>query len=75
MKKRLMIEPTSYRVAEFCQKYVISKSSFYREIKANRLKLIKRGRTTLIMRVEAERWFACFQRGALPVTAEQHAAR
>jgi hypothetical protein len=47
----------AYRVSEFCKRYVISKASFYREITANKLHIIKRGRTTLITRSEAERWF------------------
>jgi hypothetical protein len=45
------------RVSEFCKHYVISKASFYREVAANKLQIIKRGRTTLIARLEAERWF------------------
>lgn len=47
----------AYRVSEFCKRYVISKASFYREIAANKLHIIKRGRTTLVTRAEAERWF------------------
>jgi len=47
----------AYRVSEFCQRYVISKASFYREVAAHRLAIIKRGRTTLITHTEAERWF------------------
>jgi len=47
----------AYRVSEFCKRYVISKASFYREIAAQRLHIIKRGRTTLVTRTEAERWF------------------
>ena len=46
-----------YRILEFCQRYAISRSSLYREIAANRLHVIKRGRRTLIPRKEAERWF------------------
>ncbi len=46
-----------YRVLEFCQRYAISRASLYREIAANRLHIIKRGRRTLITRAEAERWF------------------
>jgi hypothetical protein len=50
-------EAKAYRVSEFCQRYVISKASVYREIAADRLHPIKcRGRT-LIRRDEAERWF------------------
>lgn len=52
------MEKQAYRVSEFCQRYSISKASFYRETAAARLQIIKRGRTTLISRAEAERWFA-----------------
>lgn len=47
-----------YRVSEFCKLYAISKASFYRETAANNLRIIKRGRTTLVARTEAERWLA-----------------
>jgi hypothetical protein len=47
----------AYRVKEFCQRYAISKASFYRETAANRLRTIKRGRTTLVACTEANRWF------------------
>ncbi len=52
------MEQEVFRVSEFCQRYAISKASVYREVVSNRLRLIKRGRTTLIARAEAERWFA-----------------
>ena len=52
------MEPVAFRVADFCTIYVISKASFYREVKAGRLQTIKRGGSTLILRAEAERWFA-----------------
>ena len=47
----------AYRVLEFCQRYAISKASVYREVSASKLHIVKRGRTTLITRIEAERWF------------------
>jgi len=50
------MEQEIYRVKEFCQIYAISRTSFYREVLANRLQTFKRGRTTLIARSEAERW-------------------
>lgn len=54
-----MIEKTEvYRVSEFCQHYKISRTSLYKEVNENRLRLVKRGRRTLIARHEAERWFA-----------------
>lgn len=53
------MEQEIYRVSEFCRKYAISKTAFYRELVADRLHVIKRGRRTLIVRSEAERWFNC----------------
>jgi len=47
----------AYRVSEFCKHYVISKATFYREVAANRIHIIKRRYTTLITHAEAERWF------------------
>ena len=52
-----VMEQEVFRVLEFCQRYAISRASLYREIAAHRLRIIKRGRRTLITRVEAERWF------------------
>jgi len=51
-------EAEAYRVSEFCQRYKISRTSLYKEVNEKRLRLIKRGRCTLIARQEAERWFA-----------------
>lgn len=52
------MEPVAYRVSDFCRVYVISKASFYREVQAGRLRILKRGRRSLVERTEAERWFA-----------------
>jgi hypothetical protein len=52
------IEPIAYFIGEFCEKFVISKSSFYREVNARRLRIYKRGKRTMIERAEAERWYA-----------------
>jgi len=41
-----------YRVSEFCQHYKISRTSLYKEVNEKRLHLIKRGRRTLIARME-----------------------
>jgi hypothetical protein len=51
------MEPEVFRVSEFCVRYAISRRSFYRELKANRLRIFKRGRRTLIAREDAELWF------------------
>ncbi|MDD3371625.1 MAG: hypothetical protein PHE27_07365 [Alphaproteobacteria bacterium] len=63
------MEPVAYRVSEFCQIYVISKASFYREVQAGRLHILKRGRRSLVERTEAERWF-----GGFKTTAQNEAA-
>lgn len=52
------MEREIYPVAEFCQRYAISRTSFYREIQAKRLSIIKRGRRTGVTRAESERWLA-----------------
>jgi len=52
------MEAVAYRIPEFCQVYVISRTALYREVKAGRLKILKRGKRSLIERTEAERWFA-----------------
>jgi len=56
-KEEVNMQPVIYRVSEFCQKYAISRTSFYREVWAERLQVIKRGRLTFVAREEAERWF------------------
>jgi hypothetical protein len=53
------MEQEIYRVKEFCQKYAISRTALYREIRLQRLEAIKRGRLTFITRSEADRWFRC----------------
>ena len=43
IKPEDQIEPEVLRVNEFCEKYVLSRSSMYREIHARCLQAIKRG--------------------------------
>jgi excisionase family DNA binding protein len=59
-------ESEVYRVSEFCKRYKISRTSLYKEVKENRLRLVKRGRRTLIAHLEAERWFAALCQQAQP---------
>jgi len=54
------MEQELYRVREFCERYAISRTAFYREVWANRLQIIKRGSRTLVTRTEAERWLKQF---------------
>jgi len=48
------MEQEVYTIKDFCRCYAISRTAFYREIWANRLHMIKRGRRTLITRADAE---------------------
>ncbi len=50
------MEQEVFRVEEFCILYAISKREFYREVAAHKLNIIKRGRRTLVARVDAESW-------------------
>jgi hypothetical protein len=54
------MEPVAYLVPDFCRIYAISKTSFYREVNARRLRLFKRGKRSLVERMEAERWFSSY---------------
>ena len=46
------------KVADFCERYSIGKTSLYREAAAGRLKLRKFGAATRIAREDAEAWAA-----------------
>lgn len=50
------MEQEIYRVNDFCQRYAISRSGFYREIRAKRLHILKRGCRTYVARSDAETW-------------------
>lgn len=48
--------PELLTVADFCARYAIGRTSFYREAAANRIPLRKFGSATRIARADAERW-------------------
>ncbi len=50
--------PAAFAVRDFCTWANISRSTFYKEVNAGRLKPIKLGKKTLITTGEAERWLA-----------------
>ena len=60
------MEQEIYRISDFCTRYAISRRSFYREIAANRLHIMKRGRRTLVAREDAEIWFRDYKEGQIP---------
>jgi hypothetical protein len=43
-------------VPEFLRQYTISRTSFYEQVKQGKLRLIKRGRRSLIAKVDADAW-------------------
>ncbi|MFN5084333.1 MAG: hypothetical protein ACK5EX_02480 [Novosphingobium sp.] len=55
--------PELYKVADFLARYSISRTSFYREVAANRIRIRKFGSATRIAREDAEAWAA-----SLPVS-------
>ncbi len=57
------MEQEVYCINDFCIRYAISRRSFYREIKANRLRVMKRGRRTYVARSDAELWFQSQRQG------------
>jgi len=48
--------PELLTVADFCNRYSIGKTSFYREVNAGRLKIRKFGTATRIARIDAQAW-------------------
>lgn len=51
-------KPAALSVRDFCQWANISRSSFYKEVNAGRIKPVKLGKKTLILCNEAERWLS-----------------
>lgn len=50
--------PEMMTVADFLARYSIGKTSFYREVAANRIRIRKFGTATRIARRDAEAWAA-----------------
>jgi excisionase family DNA binding protein len=60
--------PELMTVADFLAQFRIGRTTFYREINAGRLRTVKVGRATRILRADAELWVR-----ALPETSSGHA--
>jgi hypothetical protein len=58
MRKPSEAPPEVYHVGTFCQRYGLARTTFYKEVRAGRLRPQKLGRRTFIPRAEAERWAA-----------------
>ncbi len=50
--------PEMMTVTDFLERYSIGKTSFYREVAANRIRIRKFGTATRIARIDAEAWAA-----------------
>ena len=50
------MEQEIYRVNDFCARFAISRSAFYRELKADRLQVMRRGCRTYVTRSDADAW-------------------
>ena len=52
------IAKEAFAVREFCARYSICRATFYDEVKRGRLRAIKLGRKTIVMRADADAWAA-----------------
>lgn len=68
MGEKMLDIPELLTVTQFCERYSIGKTSFYREVAANRIRIRKFGTATRIARADAETWLA-----SLPITKREAA--
>jgi excisionase family DNA binding protein len=55
----IMIEiKAAFSIREFCARYGICRDTFYSEIRRGRLRAIKLGRKTIVLRSDADAWAA-----------------
>ena len=50
------MEAQAFSVSEFCRAYRIGRDKFYDHVRKGRLRAIKDGKRTLILRTDAEKW-------------------
>ena len=46
----------AFAVAEFCDRYGICRDTFYSEVKRGRLRALKLGKKTIVLKSDAEAW-------------------
>jgi len=46
----------AYAVSEFCERYGICRQTFYDEVRRGRLRALKLGKKTVILKGDAENW-------------------
>lgn len=52
------IAKETFTVRELCARYGICRATFYAEVKRGRLRAIKLGKKTIVMRADADAWAA-----------------
>lgn len=67
-KERQVNDKQAYPIPEFCSRYSVSRSTFYREVDANRLQILKVGRRTLVAKSDADAWLASLRSPTSPTT-------
>jgi excisionase family DNA binding protein len=50
------VDRAAYTVDEFCAAHGIGRTTFYAELKAGRIKVLKCGRKTLVPKTESDAW-------------------
>ena len=61
----------AFAVREFCARYGICRDTFYREVKLGRLRAVKLGHKTLVLRPDAEALAASLPEARSVVAREQ----
>jgi excisionase family DNA binding protein len=54
----LKMQPPALTLKDFCDAYRVCRETAYQQIRAGRLRAVKLGRKTLILRADAEVWAA-----------------
>lgn len=53
------------RVSEFCERYAVSRATFYRLVKRGDIKIIKLGSATRVTENDAEEWLSSLPKGGV----------
>jgi excisionase family DNA binding protein len=59
----------AFAVREFCARYGICRQTFYDEVRRGRLRALKLGKKTIVLRADADAWVATMPALELSATA------
>jgi excisionase family DNA binding protein len=59
----------AFAVGEFCARYGICRQTFYDEVRRGRLRALKLGKKTIILKMDADAWVATMPALELSATA------